>query len=102
MMASQWTEDPMATTKQVKAAKRNVKKAQRTAKRKRTLANLPSGTHSDLGRQAAKSRQRGGKAGHNLEDRNREQIYQVAKERNIPGRSRMGKWELIEAIRGSR
>jgi hypothetical protein len=92
----------MATAKQVKAAKRNVKKAQRTAKQKRTLANLPQSTHRDLGRQAAKSRQRGGKAGHDLEDRNREQIYEVAKRQNIRGRSRMGKWELIEAIRGSR
>jgi hypothetical protein len=92
----------MATTKQVQAAKRNVQKAQRTAKRKRTLANLPKETHRDLGRQAAKSRQRGGEPGRRLEDRNREQIYQVAKERNIAGRSRMGKWELIEAIRRSR
>jgi hypothetical protein len=92
----------MATTKQVKAAKRNVKQAQKTAKRKRTLAHLPKSTHSDLGRQAAKSRKRGGKPGRNLEDRNREQIYEVAKKENIPGRSRMGKWELIEAIRGAR
>lgn len=92
----------MATAKQVKAAKRNVKAAQRTAKRKRTLAHLPKETHSELGRQAAKSRKRGGKPGHRLEDRTREQIYQVAKERNIAGRSRMGKWELIEAIRRSR
>lgn len=92
----------MATAEQVKAARRNVKKARQTAKRKRTLANLPQSTHRDLGRQAAKSRKRGGKPGHDLEDRNREQIYEVAKKQNIRGRSRMGKWELIEAIRGSR
>ena len=92
----------MATTKQREAAKRNVKKAQSAAKSKRTLANLPKSTRSDLGRQAAKSRQRGGAAGHKLEDRNRQQLYEVAKERDIPGRSKMGKWELIEAIRRSR
>jgi hypothetical protein len=92
----------MATKKQTQAARRNVKKAQSAAKSKRTLANLPKSTRTELGRQAAKGRQRGGEAGHKLEDRNRRQLYEVAKERNIPGRSKMGKWELIEAIRGSR
>ena len=92
----------MATTKQVQAAKRNVKKAQAGAKRKRTIANLPAGTRRELGKQAAKGRQRGGQAGHALEDRNREQLYELAKERGIPGRSKMGKWDLIDAIRKSR
>lgn len=92
----------MATTKQVKAAKRNVQKAQRAAKDKRTLAKLPKGTHRELGKQAAKGRRRGGRPGQRLEDRNRQQIYEVAKQRNIEGRSRMGKWELIDAIRRSR
>jgi Rho termination factor, N-terminal domain len=89
----------VATTKQVKAAKRNIKKAQQTARQKRTIANLPRSTRRGLSRQAAKSRQRGGAAGHALEDRNREQIYEIAKQKDIPGRSRMGKRELIDAIR---
>jgi hypothetical protein len=92
----------MATTKQTQAARKNVKRAQSAAKGKRTIASLPESTRRDLGRQAAKSRQRGGQAGHALEDRNREQLYEVAKQRNIAGRSKMGKWELIKAIRGSR
>jgi hypothetical protein len=92
----------MATKQQTQAARKNIKKAQSAAKSKRTLANLPKSTRSDLGKQASKSRQRGGAAGHNLEDRNRQQLYEVAKERGIPGRSKMGKWELIDAIRGSR
>jgi hypothetical protein len=89
----------MASTRQVQAAKRNVKKAQQAARSKRTIAHLPESTRRDLGRQAAKSRQRGGKAGHSLEDRNRQQLYELAKKRNIQGRSKMGKWELIEALR---
>ena len=92
----------MATTKQVQAAKRNVKRAQSAAKRKRTIASLPKSTRRALGEQAAKGRRRHGTAGHDLADRNREQIYEVAKRMNIAGRSKMGKWELIDAIRNSR
>jgi hypothetical protein len=92
----------MATTKQRQAAKRNIKKARAAATRKRTIAHLPKATRTDLSRQAAKSRARGGKAGHDLEDRNRQQIYEVAKKMGIPGRSKMGKWDLIDAIRRAR
>jgi hypothetical protein len=92
----------MATTKQVKAAKRNVRKAVQTAKRKRTIAHLPRSVRSDLGKQAARGRQRGGSPGRALENRNRQQLYEIAKERNIPGRSKMGKWDLIVAIRKTR
>jgi hypothetical protein len=90
------------STKQVRAAKQNIKKAQAAARRKRTIAHLPKSTRRSLSQQAAKSRARGGRAGHDLADRNREQIYEVAKRMKIPGRSRMGKWELIDAIRAQR
>jgi hypothetical protein len=89
----------MATGRQREAARRNIKSAQKAARSKRTIAHLPKSVRTDLSHQAAMSRLRGGKPGHNLEDRNRQQIYQVAKRKGIPGRSRMGKWELIEAIR---
>ena len=89
----------MATTRQVRAAKRNVKSAQAAAKRKRTIAHLPEATRRDLGKQASMARQRGGRAGHALEDRTREQLYELAKRRNIRGRSKMGKWDLIRALR---
>jgi Rho termination factor, N-terminal domain len=92
----------MATKRQVQAARQNVKKAQQAARRKRTIANLPASTRHELGKQAAQGRQRGGEAGHALEDRNREQLYEIAKKQNIPGRSKMGKWDLIKAIRKSR
>lgn len=92
----------MASRKQVQAAKRNVKKAQGAARQKRTIAHLPASTRRDLGRQAAKARSRGGRAGHALEDRTREQLYEIARERDIAGRSKMGKWDLIDAIRASR
>jgi hypothetical protein len=89
----------MATKKQVAASKRNIKKAQRAATKQRTIANLPADTRRELGKQAARGRRRGGEAGHALEDRNRQQLYELAQKRNIRGRSKMGKWELIDAIR---
>jgi hypothetical protein len=92
----------MATRKQIQAAKRNVKSAQQAAKRKRTIASLPASTRRELGKQGARARARGGAAGHRLEDRNREQLYELAKEKGIPGRSKMGKWDLIQAIRKAR
>jgi hypothetical protein len=89
----------MASERQRRAAKKNVKKAQRASRQKKTIARLPKETRRDLGRQAAKSRQRGGKAGRALEDRTRTQLYQRAKSLGIQGRSKMGKWDLIKAIR---
>ena len=89
----------MATRKQTKAAKRNIREAQRAARSKRTIAHMPKGTRRALGQQAARGRSRGGRAGVALEDRNRTQLYERAKKLNIPGRSSMGKWELIQAIR---
>jgi len=91
----------MATQKQVRAAKRNVKQAQEAATRERTIANLPPKTRRALVEQAQRGRRRGGRAGHALEDRNREQLYDLARQQQIAGRSRMGKAELIRAIRAA-
>ena len=92
----------MATTKQVRTAKGNIKKAQSAARRKRTLTHLSAATRRELGRQGAKGRKRGGQPGRTLQERNRTQLYEIAKQRNIPGRSKMGKWDLIRAIRARR
>jgi hypothetical protein len=89
----------MATQKQVRAARRNITKAAAAAKRRRTIANLPRATRRDLSRNAGASRRRGGKPGHRLEDRTRSQLYEEAKRKNVPGRSSMGKRELISALR---
>jgi hypothetical protein len=91
----------MATKKQTEAAKRNIRKAQQAARRKRTIANLPKSTRRELGKQGARAARRGGRPGAALEDRNREQLYELAKKRNIRGRSKMGKWDLIKALRRS-
>jgi hypothetical protein len=89
----------VATKKQTAAAARNVKKAQKAAREKRTLAKLPKSTHRELGKQGARGRRRGGEPGRTLEDRNRQQLYELAKEKGVPGRSKMGKGDLIRALR---
>jgi hypothetical protein len=92
----------MASTKQSRIAKRNIKKAQSAARRARTITHLPESTRRELGRQGAKARRRGGQPGRSLEERNRTQLYELAKQQGIPGRSKMGKWDLIRAIRAKR
>ncbi len=44
----------MATAKQRKAARTNIKKAAQAAKRKRTIAHLPKLVRTTLGKQGAK------------------------------------------------
>ena len=68
----------------------------------RTTANLPKSTRTALGQQAARGRRRRGAAGHALEDRNRKKLYDIAREMDIPGRSKMGSGVLIDAIRKRR
>ena len=91
----------MATSRQTQAARRNVQKAQEAARRKRTIAHLPKSTRRALQAEARKGAARHGRAGRALEDRNRQQLYELAKKRDIPGRSKMGKGELIKALRRS-
>jgi hypothetical protein len=89
----------MATRRQTTAARKNIRKAQQAARRKKTITKLPKSVRTDLSRQAAKSRKRGGQPGRALQDRTRQDLYQVAKRKGIQGRSKMGKWDLIRAIR---
>jgi hypothetical protein len=81
----------MATTKQRQAAKRNVKKAQAGARKKQTLKNLPSKTHTALGKEASKVRKG--------EAKTRDELNREAARLNIRGRSKMGKDQLRRAIR---
>jgi hypothetical protein len=86
----------MATRKQVQAAKKNVQKAQAGARKKRTIANLPAKTRSALGKQGAAvaKRKRTGSSG----PRTRAELYEEAKRRDLPGRSKMGRAELARAL----
>jgi hypothetical protein len=86
----------MATSKQSQAAKRNVKKAQQAAASKKTIAHMPAKTRTALGKQAAAVAQRKRKGG--ASPKTRAELYEIAKKRDLPGRSKMGRDELARKL----
>ncbi len=86
----------MATRKQVQAAKQNVRKARAGATKKRSIAHMPAATRSALGKQGAAVAQR--KRTGASSPKTRQELYDEAKRRNIPGRSRMGRDELARVL----
>jgi hypothetical protein len=86
----------MATSKQTKAARRNVKKAQRTAAGQKTIANLPASTKTALGKQGAAVAQRKRTGG--TSPKTRAELYEIARQRDLPGRSKMGRDELARKL----
>jgi hypothetical protein len=86
----------MATTKQVRAARTNVKKAQRSASSKKTIAHMPSKTKTALGKQGAAVAQRKRTGG--TTPKTRAELYEMAKRRDLPGRSKMGRAELAKKL----
>jgi len=86
----------MPTSKQTRAARRNVTKAQDAASSKRTIANMPQKTRTALGKQGAAVAQRkrtGGNA-----PKTRAELYEMARQRDLPGRSKMGRDELARKL----
>jgi hypothetical protein len=86
----------MASEKQRTAAQGNIKKAVAGARRKRSIANLPAKTRTALGKQGAavaKRKQSGGDS-----PKTRAELYEEAKRRGVPGRSKMGRDELARAL----
>jgi hypothetical protein len=86
----------MATTRQTRAARSNVRKAQKAAAAKKTISNLPSETRTALGKQGAAvaRRKRTGESG----PKTRAELYEMAKQRGLPGRSTMGRDELARRL----
>ena len=86
----------MATKKQTDAAKKNVRKAQEGAKSKKSLANMPKSTKTALGKQGAAVAQR--KRAGGSSPKTRQELYDEAKRRDLPGRSKVGRDELARAL----
>jgi hypothetical protein len=86
----------MATSKQSQAARRNVKKAQRSAAGKKTITHLPAKTRTALGKQGAAVARRKRTGG--TSPKTRAELYEIARKRDLPGRSKMGRAELAEKL----
>jgi hypothetical protein len=86
----------MATSKQSQAAKRNVKKAQKAATSKQTIAHLPAKTRTALGKQGAAVARRKRTGG--ASPKTRAELYEIARKRDLPGRSKMGRDELARKL----
>lgn len=86
----------MASRKQAQAARSNVKKAQRAARSQRSIAHMPSRTRTALGKQGAAVAQR--KRTGSGTPRTRAELYEIAKQRDLPGRSKMGRDELSRQL----
>src|SRR5258708_34480155 len=86
----------MATTKQTQAARTNVKKAQRAASSKKTIAHMPAKTKTALGKQGAAVAQR--KRTGSSTPMTRAELYERAKKRALPGRSKMGRDEVAKNL----
>ena len=86
----------MATAKQSAAARSNVRKAQRAAAKKKTITHLSSKTRTALGKQGAAvaARKRAGGSS----PKTRAELYELAKRKDLPGRSKMGRDELAHAL----
>jgi hypothetical protein len=86
----------MATTKQTRAARRNVTKAREAATEKRSIAHMPKQTRTALGKQGAAVAQR--KRTGASSPKTRAELYELAKRRDLPGRSKMGRDELARKL----
>jgi len=92
----------MATAKQRRAARKNVKKAQTGARKKKTTTKLSRKTRSALGREGAKAaaRKRGASkgTGSGAGAMTVTELRREAARLGIDGRSKMGKAQLIRAV----
>jgi len=86
----------MATRKQAQAARANVQKAQRSAASKKSIAHLPAKTRTALGKQGAAVAQRKRTGG--ATPKTRAELYEMARKRDLPGRSKMGRDELARKL----
>ncbi|HEY8202858.1 MAG TPA: hypothetical protein VII47_16115 [Actinomycetota bacterium] len=86
----------MATQKQTSAARRNVRKVIAAAKEKKTIAHMPRRTRTALGKQGAAVARRKRTGGST--PKTRRELYEEAKRRDLPGRSKMGRDALARAL----
>lgn len=86
----------MATTKQTKSARSTAQKAQSAAKSQRAIARLSPSAPSARGRQGAAVASR--KPTGSSAQKTRAELYELARKRDLAGRSLMGRDELARKL----
>lgn len=97
-MPSAWSDKDERQYEHIKDSSR-----QRGVSKKRAeeiAARTVNKRRREEGRTPNKTTQGTGNPRTRLEDRSRDELYNIAKERGIPGRSKMNKSQLVDAIRG--
>jgi hypothetical protein len=70
-----------------------------TGRAKQIAARTVNKQRREEGRTPNKRSQGAGNPNHSLEDRTRDELYNLAKDRDVRGRSNMTKPELVDALR---
>jgi plasmid stabilization system protein ParE len=77
----------------------NLERGMKKDRAKEVAARTVNKDRREAGRTPNQRSQGTGNPNRSYDDRSRDELYNVAKERNVAGRSRMTKAELIEALR---
>jgi hypothetical protein len=77
----------------------NLERGMKKDRAKEVAARTVNKDRREEGRTPNERSQGTGNPNRSYDERSRDELYNIAKERDIPGRSRMTKAELIEAIR---
>ena len=86
----------MATSKQTQAAKTQREEGAAVRRSKKTITHLPAKTRTALGKQGAAVARRKRTGGRS--PKTRAELYEIAKQRDLPGRSKMGRDELARKL----
>jgi hypothetical protein len=88
----------MVTAKQTRTARTSVKTARHAVASKKMIAQKPAKTKMAPGKRGAVGAQRTSARSGAGTTRTRAELYEIAKRKDLPGRSRMGRDELARKL----
>lgn len=94
-----WTDKDERQYEKIKTSQLRRGKSERRAKE--IAARTVNKTRREQGRTPNRRTQGTGNPNSSLEDRTKQELYNLAQQRHIEGRSKMSKQELVQALRGS-
>lgn len=95
---SRWSDKDERQYEHIKESAEDRGKSEKRAKE--IAARTVNKTRREHGRTPNKTTQGTGNPNRSLDDRSKSELYNIAKDRGIEGRSKMDKKDLVKAIRG--